>query len=297
MAKKKNPKQKRASKMKPVVTMKALEEMSDSSSDEMPPESEWDKKTRDLKNTIESGDFDSLLAKKNDDNEEEESVEEVVLEEEIFSEDEKDVEEDKNERKEVQGERAEADDDEEEEEAVSTSSDEEMEDAQTTEPVIKGNNNDGGEEENKGEEDDDSDEEDEDNFLRKKNAVNSKALRVVTEEVTAMKEGMAWAETFAIVPSTPLPFGSSATKLNIHDDLKREVAFFDTALEAVKEARVKCKEANITFSRPDDFFAEMVKTDGTYISFFSLIYHGLFEQLVLLTFDQYTHICCCSPFN
>jgi rRNA-processing protein EBP2 len=77
---------------------------------------------------------------------------------------------------------------------------------------------------------------------------------------------MPWAEKIFIIPPTPLPFGleegASGTPLDIHDDLKREVAFYDMALEAVVEARVKCKKADIPFSRPEDFFAEMVKTDG-----------------------------------
>ncbi|OEU16528.1 eukaryotic rRNA processing, partial [Fragilariopsis cylindrus CCMP1102] len=49
--------------------------------------------------------------------------------------------------------------------------------------------------------------------------------------------------------------------LDIHDDLKREVAFYNTALEAVNLARPKCQEFGIPFSRPEDFFVEMVKTD------------------------------------
>ena len=50
--------------------------------------------------------------------------------------------------------------------------------------------------------------------------------------------------------------------VDIHDDLKREVAFYDTALEAVHLARGECERAGIPFTRPDDFFAEMIKTDG-----------------------------------
>eukprot|EP00536_Pseudo-nitzschia_multiseries_P002569 jgi/Psemu1/183857/e_gw1.34.165.1 len=76
---------------------------------------------------------------------------------------------------------------------------------------------------------------------------------------------MPWAETFVIVPPTPLPFGANgdpeSNPLDIHDDLKREVAFYNVALEAVNLARPKCMEAGVPFTRPDDFFAEMVKTD------------------------------------
>lgn len=122
--------------------------------------------------------------------------------------------------------------------------------------------------------DSDSDEEDEEakkkseqyTKLANNNIMNSKALSVVATEVNSVHSKMPWAETFVIVPPTPLPFGENgdpeSNPLDIHDDLKREVAFYNTALEAVNEARPKLEEANIPFTRPDDFFAEMVKTDG-----------------------------------
>jgi rRNA-processing protein EBP2 len=53
----------------------------------------------------------------------------------------------------------------------------------------------------------------------------------------------------------------SITVVDVHDDLKREVAFYDTALESVTLARAQCATANIPFARPTDFFAEMVKSD------------------------------------
>jgi len=99
-------------------------------------------------------------------------------------------------------------------------------------------------------------------------AVRAKALQVVTTALVAETKDWPWAETFQVVPTTPLPFGAAAgddnneTAVSIHDDLKREVAFYDCALEAVLEAKEKCQQAGIPFSRPDDFFAEMVKTDG-----------------------------------
>lgn len=93
---------------------------------------------------------------------------------------------------------------------------------------------------------------------------NPKALKAVTEEQEAKKYGMAWAETFDVIPESSLPFGangSDGNPLDVHDDLKREVAFYNLALEAVHIAREKCQEANIPFTRPVDYFAEMVKTD------------------------------------
>ena len=94
---------------------------------------------------------------------------------------------------------------------------------------------------------------------------NGKALLAVTKEIQATKLGMPWAESFSIVAETPLPFGTGAAEgnpLDVHDDLKRELAFYNMALEAANIARKKCLEANVPFTRPEDFFAEMLKTDG-----------------------------------
>mmetsp|Transcript_27821 Transcript_27821/g.61269 ORF Transcript_27821/g.61269 Transcript_27821/m.61269 type:complete len:424 (-) Transcript_27821:61-1332(-) len=101
--------------------------------------------------------------------------------------------------------------------------------------------------------------------LENNNTMNSKALSVVVAEVTSAHSKMPWAETFVIIPPTPLPFGDNgdleSNPLDIHDDLKREVAFYNIALEAANLARPKFREAGIPFTRPEDFFAEMVKTD------------------------------------
>ena len=48
---------------------------------------------------------------------------------------------------------------------------------------------------------------------------------------------------------------------DVHDDLNRELAFFKQSLDAVVEARQTLLKEGIPFSRPKDFFAEMVKTD------------------------------------
>ena len=48
---------------------------------------------------------------------------------------------------------------------------------------------------------------------------------------------------------------------DIDDDLNRELAFYKQSLDAVYEARSKLKKEGVPFSRPIDYFAEMVKTD------------------------------------
>ncbi|ETS79901.1 hypothetical protein PFICI_07430 [Pestalotiopsis fici W106-1] len=49
---------------------------------------------------------------------------------------------------------------------------------------------------------------------------------------------------------------------DVQDDLKRELAFYKQSLEAAKQARSLLKAENVPFSRPNDYFAEMVKDDG-----------------------------------
>lgn len=48
---------------------------------------------------------------------------------------------------------------------------------------------------------------------------------------------------------------------DIYDDTERELQFFQQGLEAAKEGRAKLLALRIPFSRPADYFAEMVKSD------------------------------------
>ena len=143
--------------------------------------------------------------------------------------------------------------------------------------------------------DDESDEEDEETSKQNTQKI---ALAAALE---GTDRHLPWPETFAVVPPTPLPFGpvnddvsgkkrkrnESAESddeddeeeyVDIHDDLKREVAFYDNAMEAVRIARSHCENAGIPFARPEDFFAEMIKSDGEY--YFS------FNWLCVLFFIQ-----------
>ena len=109
--------------------------------------------------------------------------------------------------------------------------------------------------------------------------LSAKALKLITQEYKTSRKMMPWAETFDVSPRRPLPFGPNnkeGNPLDIHDDLKREVAFYDLALEAVIIAKRNCKDADIPFSRPEDFFAEMVKSDGKsfFINFLTLYDFG-----------------------
>jgi len=52
-----------------------------------------------------------------------------------------------------------------------------------------------------------------------------------------------------------------ADAIDVHDDLARELAFYETALAAVKNGREHLKDAGVGWKRPEDFFCEMIKSD------------------------------------
>lgn len=62
-------------------------------------------------------------------------------------------------------------------------------------------------------------------------------------------------ETFSVTNAEPLSIK------DVFDDTERELAFYAQALDAVREGRKLCKHNQIPFSRPPDYFAEMVKSD------------------------------------
>lgn len=258
--KKNSPKQEKKQK-EAQVTLEALEAMSDSEDDVPEAEYNMNAKAKALRNAIKEGTFEHLIEKlKESAKDGEDEIEEVVLGS-SGDEEEDDADEAVEEMDEV----------EEEEEEEEQAEEEEEEEDMNDEAHVKAKEFLAKPEEEEEEASSDEDDENDENVAKRRkldanNIFNSKALTVVTNELKAAKAGMPWGETFAVVPPTPLPFGENgdpeSNPLDIHDDLKREVSFYNMALEAVKEARDNCREANISFSRPEDFFAEMVKTDS-----------------------------------
>ncbi|KAF4455214.1 hypothetical protein F53441_2364 [Fusarium austroafricanum] len=49
---------------------------------------------------------------------------------------------------------------------------------------------------------------------------------------------------------------------DVSDDLQRELAFYSQSLEAAKSARKLLRQEGVPFSRPKDYFAEMIKEDA-----------------------------------
>lgn len=71
------------------------------------------------------------------------------------------------------------------------------------------------------------------------------------------------------LPLKSLPFSSHQSLTtadpvsipDIHDDLKRELSFYAQALDAANKARKLLHAEGVPFSRPTDYFAEMVKSE------------------------------------
>ena len=263
--------------MEEKVTLEAITAMSDSD-DEDVPENKWNDKAKSLAAAIKSGKFDDLLEQMQQSDEEGDEMEEATLESSSAEDDDEESEEEdsdeatasKSSKKKLTQSESDDHDDEEESDEEEESDDEHLRNA-VEEDSNSDQEGDQGEDES---EEESSDEEDKVGKaklkqLRANNAKNSKALSVVTAELIAAHSKLPWAERFDVIPETPLPFGENgdpdSNPLDVHDDLKREVAFYKLALEGVNEARKQCNKANVPFSRPDDFFAEMVKTDGKFV--------------------------------
>lgn len=86
-----------------------------------------------------------------------------------------------------------------------------------------------------------------------KNVMNKAALLLHAKEL--VNSELKWVETLDVC-NYPLELE------NVHDDLKREVAFYNNSLAAVKHAKQLLKEKDFPYKRPEDYFAEMLKSDA-----------------------------------
>mmetsp|Transcript_16993 Transcript_16993/g.40545 ORF Transcript_16993/g.40545 Transcript_16993/m.40545 type:complete len:289 (-) Transcript_16993:18-884(-) len=74
-------------------------------------------------------------------------------------------------------------------------------------------------------------------------------------EEIAWTDEVGWEETQAVTTGKPEQIDE------VEDDLQRELAFYNQALEAAKEAVANFQDSSINWRRPDDYYAEMVKSD------------------------------------
>jgi len=93
----------------------------------------------------------------------------------------------------------------------------------------------------------------------------------------AWTEHQPWVETLTITSSAPTHIDS------VDDDMERELAFYNQALEAAKVAIDKFEEAGIKWKRPADYYAEMVKSDEHMARVKEQLLH---EQQVIQTAEQ-----------
>jgi len=84
---------------------------------------------------------------------------------------------------------------------------------------------------------------------------NTVALTAALKRIALPIAKMTFSEHQTVTTAEPVVIS------DVSDDLNRELAFYAQALSAVKEARKQFKSEGVPFTRPTDYFAEMVKAD------------------------------------
>ncbi|OCK81876.1 Ebp2-domain-containing protein, partial [Lepidopterella palustris CBS 459.81] len=84
---------------------------------------------------------------------------------------------------------------------------------------------------------------------------NTTALLAALHRIQLPTSTMPFSEYQSLTTDVPVSIA------DVEDDLTRELAFYSQSLSAVKEARTLLKKEGVQFSRPTDYFAEMVKSD------------------------------------
>lgn len=84
---------------------------------------------------------------------------------------------------------------------------------------------------------------------------NTTALTAALNRISLPYSKLAFSEHQSITSDEPTEIP------DVEDDLNRELAFYKQSLAAVRDAREKLKKEGVPFSRPADYFAEMVKSE------------------------------------
>ncbi|KNG52445.1 rrna processing protein ebp2 [Stemphylium lycopersici] len=84
---------------------------------------------------------------------------------------------------------------------------------------------------------------------------NTAALTAALNRIQLPYAKLAFSEHQSVTTDEPVDIP------DVEDDLNRELAFYKQCLSSVKDARKKLKKEGVSFSRPADYFAEMVKSD------------------------------------
>lgn len=84
---------------------------------------------------------------------------------------------------------------------------------------------------------------------------NTAALTAALKRIELPYSKLAFSEYQSVTTTEPVEIA------DIDDDLNRELEFYKQCLSSVKDARGRLKKEGVAFSRPADYFAEMVKSD------------------------------------
>eukprot|EP00898_Chlorokybus_atmophyticus_P001033 jgi/Chlat1/1930/Chrsp153S02256 len=91
--------------------------------------------------------------------------------------------------------------------------------------------------------------------VRRPPIYNKEGLLQKLDDFQWTQNATSWLDTLTVV-SPP-----SDAKVDVNDDQARELAFYTQALDSAKMAVVNLVKAGMPWQRPDDYYAEMVKTD------------------------------------
>jgi len=84
---------------------------------------------------------------------------------------------------------------------------------------------------------------------------NTTALLAALNRISLPYSKLPFSEHMSITSDEPVDIP------DVEDDLNRELAFYKQSLSAVKDAQAKLRKEGVPFTRPTDYFAEMVKSD------------------------------------
>jgi len=93
---------------------------------------------------------------------------------------------------------------------------------------------------------------------RKERINNVEALK---QKLEILKNGLDWTERLDVTVNIHAEEGDDGNALKDTDDFEREKYFTSIAVEGARIGVIKAKRAKLPLLRPDDFFAEMVKSD------------------------------------
>ncbi|EIM19426.1 Ebp2-domain-containing protein [Wallemia mellicola CBS 633.66] len=94
--------------------------------------------------------------------------------------------------------------------------------------------------------------------IKTKVVVNNKAAISRILSNIKLSDKLPFIETLAVTANQSITdYGA----VDVYDDLSRELAFYKQSLDAVNKAKPEILKSGTPFTRPTDFFAEMVKTD------------------------------------